>query len=235
MANSVFITGTSSGLGYGLAQEYLQRGWHVYGLSRRTAGIDAVGFHEIRADLGNLETISGALDALLGDVDVSLAILSAGMLGEFKAMPDMQFDELRRAMDINVWANKVILDWFAAHHAPGQIVLVSSGASTKGNHGWGSYALSKATLNMLTRLYAHDLPNSHLVALAPGLVHTPMQDQINTEVDAEAFPSVQRLKAARGTPAMPGPQAAAAMIADALPALRRHHASGQFVDIRDIQ
>ncbi|WP_305021900.1 hypothetical protein [Mycobacterium tuberculosis] len=75
---------------------------------------------------------------------------------------------------------------------------------------------------------AHDLPDTHLVALAPGLVHTAMQDHINT-VDAEAFPSVQRLQQARDTAAMPDPDTAADMIADALPQLRAQYDSGAFV------
>src|SRR5699024_6470024 len=136
--------------------------------------------------------------------------------------------------DLNVWANKLILDWFASRLAPRQIVLISSGASVNGNRGWGSYALSKAALNMLAQLYAHDLPDSHLVALAPGLIHTAMQDHINDTADTEAFPSVKRLKQARGTATMPGPRAVADTIAQALPTLREQYPSGAFVDIRDL-
>lgn len=234
MTDSVLITGTSSGLGHGLAETYLKRGHTVYGLSRRSAGIDSARFHEARVDLEDLDGIGAALDKLIGNADISLAILSAGVLDAFKAMPDVRLDELRRAMDINVWANKLILDWFAQHQAPRQIVLISSGASVNGNRGWGSYSISKAALNMLAQLYAHDLPDSHLIALAPGLIHTAMQDHINDTADTEAFPSVKRLKQARGTAAMPGPQEVADRIVNALPTLREHYPSGAFVDIRDL-
>lgn len=234
MTNSVFITGTSSGLGRGLAELYLQRGHTVYGLSRRAAGIDSARFHEVRADLGELEGIGAALDELLGSTAPALAILGAGVLGEFKTMPDVSLAELRQAMDINVWANKLILDWFATHRAPEQIVLISSGASIKGHKGWSGYALSKATLNMLAQLYAHDLPDSHLLALAPGLVHTAMQEHISENVDSRAFPSVKRLQQACGTPAMPTPEVAARLIADALPGLREQLPSGSFADIRQL-
>lgn len=232
MAGNVFITGVSSGLGRGFAEEYLARGKSVFGLSRRGAGIDHPEFHELRADLGDLERLPAVLDELLEGTELESAILNAGLLGEFKTMPELRLDELRRAMDINVWANKLVLDWFAARRAPREIVLISSGAAVSGSKGWGSYALSKAALNMLTQLYAHDLPDSHLVALAPGLVATDMQDAINEDVDDERFPSVRRLKEARGTDAMPAPREAARMIAEALPAIRKRCASGQFVDVR---
>lgn len=234
MTANVFITGTSSGLGHGFAETYLERGANVYGLSRRAADIDDDGFQQASTDLGQLDGIHAALDRLIGGIDIDLAVLSAGMLGQFKAMPELQLDELRRAMDINVWANKLILDWFAQHQAPRQVVLISSGASIKGNRGWGSYAISKASLNMVTQLYAHDLPDTHLVSLAPGLVHTAMQDQINSEVDARQFPSVNRLKQARGTADMPGPHDVATTIADALPGITQAYASGSFVDIRQL-
>lgn len=234
MTDSVFITGTSSGLGRALAQLYLQRGCAVYGLSRRASGIESARFHETRTDIGDLDSIGPTLDELLADTSVSLAILCAGTLGEFKTMPDLTLAELRQAMDVNVWANKLILDWFATHHAPRQIVLISSGAAIKGNRGWGGYALSKAALNMLTQLYAHDLPDSHLTALAPGLVQTAMQDHISAHVDGDTFPSVKRLQQAYGTAAMPQPAAAAKRIADALPALRERQASGEFTDIRQL-
>ncbi len=234
MADGVFITGISSGLGRGFAEEYLERGREVYGLSRRGAGFEHERLHAAKADLADLDGIAGVLDRLIGDADIELAILNAGILGKFKPMPEASLSELRHAMDVNLWANKLILDWFAARHAPRQIVLISSGAAVTGHKGWSMYALSKAALNMLTQLYAHDLPGSHLVALAPGLVHTPMQDHIYEKVDEKRFPSVKRLKEARGTPAMPAPRDAARRMVEALPSLCEKYPSGSFVDIRDL-
>ncbi|MGH8274133.1 MAG: SDR family NAD(P)-dependent oxidoreductase [Gammaproteobacteria bacterium] len=232
MAESVFITGVSSGLGHGLAEEYLARGCKVYGLSRRGAGFEHECLHETQADLVDLDAIPGVLDRLIGEARIELIILDAGILGEFKPMPEIGLDEFRRAMDINVWANKVILDWFAVHHAPRQVVLVSSGAAITGHKGWGTYALSKAALNMLAQLYAHDLPDTHVAAFAPGLVHTAMQDHINEKVDEKRFPSVKGLKAARGTPDMPAPREAAQRIADAIGKLPQRIDSGAYTDIR---
>lgn len=228
----IFITGISSGLGRGLAEEYLERGDTVYGLSRRGAGFEHERLHETRADLGDLDALPGVLDRLIGDTRMTLAILNAGILGEFKPMPEIGLDELRRAMDINVWANKIILDWFAAHYPPRQVVLISSGAAITGRKGWGVYALSKAALNMLAQLYAHDLPDTHIAAFAPGLVHTAMQDHIYEEVDEKRFPSVKGLKAARGTPDMPEPREAARRIAATIEKLPQRIASGDYTDIR---
>lgn len=234
MGRNVFITGISSGLGLGLTEHYLEQGDTVYGLSRRGADLENERLHQSRADLGDLDAIKAVLNQLIGDTPIDLAILNAGLLGEFKPMPELSLDELRQSMDVNVWANKQILDWFAAHPAPRQVVMISSGAAITGNKGWGAYALSKAALNMLAQLYAHDLPDSHVSAFAPGLIHTAMQDHIYNEVDEKRFPSVKRLKEARDTPAMPEPEEAARIVAGAIDQLPGRIESGQYTDVRQL-
>src|SRR5690625_6916597 len=67
------------------------------------------------------------------------------------------------------------------------------------NYGWGGYSLSKEALNNLITLYAEEMPNTHFLSLAPGLVDTDMQEYLCGEVDSAEFPSVQKLRDARGT------------------------------------
>ena len=234
----VLITGNSSGIGRAFTEQYLARGAQVYGLSRRGFGGQHARLHDIRCDLGRLELIPTALDALLDGVTrLDLVLLNAGILGEIRELHQTSMESIERVMAINVWANKVLLDWLIAQRIEvGQIVLISSGAAVVGGKGWGAYSLSKATLNMLTQLYAHEFPNSHLSAVAPGLVDTAMQDYLCDEktVDGERYPSLQRLRAARGSDAMPQPGDAAARIIGQLERIRREMPSGAFVDIRDL-
>jgi NAD(P)-dependent dehydrogenase (short-subunit alcohol dehydrogenase family) len=232
---NLFVTGNSSGLGRGLTEVFLQRGWRVYGCSRRGCGIDSGALHDIRCDLSDFDTVPAALERLLGEATgLDLVILNAGILGGIKLMTETSMDELRRIMDINVWSNKVILDWLHGWGRPvKQIVMISSGASVLGNRGWGGYALSKAALNMLARLYSHEFPDTHISAIAPGLIDTSMMDYLCVEPDVEEFPALQRIRNARGTEAMPRPRQAAERILEALPHLS-DFPSGSFIDIRQI-
>lgn len=230
MTQRVFITGISSGLGRACAEEYLTRGWEVRGLSRRASAVSHPALRETRCDLADFEHLSARLDALLGDSSrIDLIILNAGILGEIRDLADTSLEAIHQVMDINVWANKLILDWFINRRTSiDQIVLISSGAAVNGHRGWGAYALSKATLNMLAQLYAHEMPDAHLCALAPGLVDTAMQDYLcdKVKIDAQRFASVKRLRAARGTDAMPGPREAARWLADLIPKLKRYPSGG---------
>jgi NAD(P)-dependent dehydrogenase (short-subunit alcohol dehydrogenase family) len=230
---TAFITGTSSGLGLGLAQYLSEQNWAVYGCSRR--GCPLSGVHDRICDLTESESMPRVLQDLLADVAaLDLVVLNAGMLGRIEQLTQTPLSELKQVMEINVWANKRLMDWLHAWGRPiEQIIMISSGAAVLGNKGWAGYALSKATLNMLAKLYAHEFPTTHITALAPGIIDTPMMDYLCNEADAEAFPALQRLQQARGTSVMPGPLEAAERLVSVLPRLKQWP-SGSFVDIREI-
>ncbi len=228
-----FVTGTSSGLGRGLAKRLLATGWQVYGCSRRPD--DSPGLHHLQCDLTDHAALPDALARLLGDLPgLELVVLNAGILGRIRLLAETPMAEAKQVMETNLWANKGVMDWLYRWGRPvEQVVMISSGAAVLGNKGWGSYGLSKAALNMLAKLYAHEFPHTHITALAPGIIDTAMMDHLCEEADAEAFPALRRLREARGTEAMPGPEEAAEKILTVLPRLKEYP-SGSFVDIRQI-
>lgn len=234
MKRNTLVTGNSSGLGKGLTETLLSRGYRVYGCSRR--GCDLKGdLHDVRCDLTDYDAVPGALSRLLEGVEyLDLVVLNAGMLGHIKTMQNTSIAELQTIMDVNVWSNKCILDWLLASNiAIKQIVLMSSGAAVLGNKGWGGYALSKAALNMLGRLYAHEFPDTHLIAVAPGLIESSMMGYMCSEVDSEEFPAVRRIQLAREAGGVLSPEQAAERLLEALPHFGDYE-SGSFIDIRQI-
>ncbi|MGY6588903.1 MAG: SDR family NAD(P)-dependent oxidoreductase [Wenzhouxiangella sp.] len=234
---NVFITGNSSGLGLGFTEELMARDAIVWGMSRRGCPLKAKHDDVLRdrqQDLGNLNQIEEGLDRLLSDcLRLDLVILNAGILGRIQDIAQTDVHDLEHIMRVNVWSNKLILDWLIERQIPvRQVLAISSGAAVNLSYGWGGYSLSKAALNNLVKLYAHEMPDTHLTAFAPGLVDTAMQDYLCGEVDSAEYPSVQKLKDARGTEHMPDSRQAAARILDLLDELRDQHESGSFVDIR---
>ena len=231
----LFITGNSSGLGYALTRHYLEQDWRVSGCSRR--GCEGLGgfLSDMRCDLTDFEGIPVSLEDLLGAAHkLDLVILNAGILGEIREISKTPLADIQRIMDSNVWANKVILDWLIHSGLEvAQVIMISSGASVLGNRGWGGYALSKAALNMLAKLYAHEMPDTHIVSLAPGLIDSDMMSYLCEEADAEKFPALNRLREARDSEAMQTPAEAAENIASVVGQLREFE-SGSFVDIRQI-
>ncbi len=101
-----------------------------------------------------------------------------------------------RCFRCKCFANKELLDILAKSKVK-NIIALSSGAAVKGSKGWGAYSLSKASLNMLINLYSNEMLNTKLLAVAPGVIETPMTDIIRFEVDDKIFTSAKILKKGR--------------------------------------
>jgi NAD(P)-dependent dehydrogenase (short-subunit alcohol dehydrogenase family) len=236
MENNILITGVSSGLGFGLAKVYLEQGAAVYGCSRR-APVDLIrqGLKFEAMDLSNEAAGIAALRKLVEGVDTfETVILNAGKLGEIRDMKDTPLSDLRETMEVNVWANKWILDvLFEGGRTVKQVIAISSGASQSGSRGWNGYSISKAALNMLITLYAGEQPTTHFTAFAPGLVDTAMQDYLTNLPADDRYEPLEILKAAKGTKDMPDGETCARRLIDAFPKLLECK-SGGYADVRKL-
>ncbi|MFO7867690.1 MAG: SDR family NAD(P)-dependent oxidoreductase [Bacteroidales bacterium] len=234
---NVFITGTSSGIGYGLAQEFVQRGHSVWGVSRRDSAVNSKDgmYYHTNCDLTDYNRVTSEISEFVKPVHhFDLVILNAGVLGDIKLMSEVGVDEMKRAMEINVWANKVLLDILLSHVSSiAQVIGISTKSSIRSTPGWGTYSVSKAALNMLMNVYAKEYPDTHFNAFAPGLVDSEIQETIWNIADVEKYPAVQNLQEARYTDTMPDPANAAPMLIDGMKKALSYE-SGTFVDVRDM-
>ena len=150
------------------------------------------------------------------------------MLGKIKILEELSTSEMQEVYELNVYANKELLD-ILKNIKVKNILVVSSGASKTGYKGWGSYSLSKAGVNMLVNLYSNEIPNTKIIALAPGVIKTPMTDYIRFEIDKNIFPSAKKLNAG----SIQTPSETAIKI-DAFINRIHEFETGSFVDIRKI-
>lgn len=233
---TIFITGVSSGIGHAVAERYLSSGHRVYGISRRKPEdlTGREGFRFVNVDLAKHHLIQPALDRLFsGHPPPGIAVLNAGTLGKFGDIKDTDLELIREVMELNTWANKPIIDYLLTRQAPpSQIVAISTGASISGARGWNAYSLSKAALNMLIRLYSREFPGTHFCAVAPGLVDTPMLQQVLSLPSDGTHPTIDRLKGKRGTPDLLPPDEAAERLIGVIDRLPVEVESGSFVDVR---
>jgi len=226
---NILITGVSSGLGEALAEKYLENGDNVYAIGKTIPKkLDHYPhFFFFPYDLSETFMIQSTLKEFLQHRSFDIVILNAGVLGEIKHLSQTDLMDAKAVMEVNVWANKELIDTLNAHAQVKQIVGISSGAAVNGSKGWGAYSLSKTALNMLLSVYAKELPEIHFTALAPGVIRTPMVEQIIEEVDDTLFPSAKRLKE---NPIQTAGEAAKNLI-DIFPQLLEYE-SGSFLDVR---
>ena len=193
MKKNILITGCSSGFGLALTNYYLQKGFKVYGISRNKPEIQNQNFIHISFDLSKISEIKTSLTTILKEIkNLDLVFLNAGMLGKIKILKELSIEEMQEVYSLNVYANKELLDILMQIDVK-NIFIISSGASKTGYKGWGSYSLSKAGVNMLVNLYSNEMFNTKIIALAPGVIKTPMTDYIRFELDENIFTSAKKL------------------------------------------
>lgn len=234
---NIFITGVSTGLGNAMAKYFLDENVNVFGLSRSTPEdlLTYDNFYFKNHDLSNLNGIEGRLDQLLGIQEVDLVVLNAGVIGEYGDLAKISVGDAKRVEDINVWANKVILDYCLVKDISlQQVIAISSGASVSGARGWSAYGVSKAALNMLIQLYAAEMPKTHFCALAPGVLDTGMQEYLYSLDQDDKYPTLGVLQSLKANKKMPSAESAAQDIIDALPKIRETIKSGSYADIRKL-
>lgn len=226
---NILITGISSGLGEALAQAYLENGDTVYAIGKTISGkLDHYPhFFFFPYDLSETFVIQSTLEEFVQNRSFDLVILNAGVLGDIQTLSQTDLMVAKEVMEVNVWANKELIDLLSRQSYVKQVIGISSGAGINGSKGWGSYSLSKAALNMLLKVYANELPDIHFTALAPGIIRTPMVEHIMEEVDDSIFPSAKRLKEGP----IQTPQEAAKKLIAVFPQLLEYE-SGSFLDVR---
>ncbi|WP_233833546.1 SDR family NAD(P)-dependent oxidoreductase [Paraburkholderia sp. ZP32-5] len=185
------VTGSTSGIGYAIAQRLAKEGFSIVLHSRSSVEqglalakqFDSAAYVQadlaIDADRVRLirETIAiwGRLDVLVNNAGISRVIPHADLQAATPAI----WQELH---EVNVIAPfrlvteaQAALREAAARGRPGCVVNVSSHAGVRPKGASIPYAASKAALNHVTRLLALSLaPEIRVNAVAPGLVDTPL-------------------------------------------------------------
>ena len=226
---NILITGIGSGLGKALAREYLDLGYQVFAIGRSFPKmLDAhPHFFFFPYDLSKTFMLKDTVKDFIKDHTFDIAILNAGVLGDIKTLKHTKLTQIKEVMELNVWANKELIDTLSSFATVKQVVGISSGAAVNGSKGWGAYSLSKSGLNMLLNVYAKELPEIHFTSLAPGVIKTPMVRHIIDEVDDEVFASAKKLKEGY----IQTPKEAAKRLISTFPKLLNYE-SGSFLDVR---
>lgn len=189
------VTGASRGIGYHAAIALAEAGAHVIAVAKTTGGLEELD-DAIKAiggtctlvpmdlqDFDAIDRLGAAINDKWGKLDILLA--NAGILGGLSPLGHIDPKTFDKVMAINVTANwRLIrsLDPLLQKSDAGRAIFLSSGSPHSCKPFWGSYAVSKAAVEALARVYASENSNSKLNVniVNPGAVHSAMR--------AEAMP-----------------------------------------------
>jgi benzil reductase ((S)-benzoin forming) len=118
--------------------------------------------------------------------------------------------------------------------ATGHLVIISSGAAHSVYEGWTSYGAGKAAVDQWVRTagaeQSHRGDRCRVLAVAPGVVATAMQEQIR-EMPERDFPEVAKFVELHESGALREPETVAREILDLID---RDLPNGAVVDLREL-
>ena len=184
----LLLIGASRGLGFALAEDYLERGWRVVATERGTARSK---LHELAKTCEGrleIETVDithpdqvAELRARLASRKFDMLFVNAGVKNDDReTIADVSTDEFVRVMVTNALSPKRVIETLHDLVVPnGTIGVMSSGQGSVANNTNGHYEVyrgSKAALNMFMRSFAarHADDSRTLLLMAPGWVRTDM-------------------------------------------------------------
>lgn len=203
------ITGASRGIGAAVAKAYAAEGAHVVLIARTVGGLEEVD-DAIRArggaatlmpvdltKLDDLDKLGPTLMERFGRLDIFVG--NAGFLGTLGPVTHADAKEWARVLDTNLNANfRLIrtLDPLLRAAPAGRAIFVSTGPGVvKGRAYWGAYAVSKAALETLARVYAAETEQTkvRVNVIDPGSVRTAMRANAKPGEDPMTLPAPEEI------------------------------------------
>jgi 3-oxoacyl-[acyl-carrier protein] reductase len=185
MARVIIITGTRKGIGYFLANEYLQQGDIVYGCSRRECDIQHENYHHTRLDVSDeTAVVAFVREVYKAHKRIDVLINNAGIasMNHFLLTP---YATAQRVFNTNFMGTFLMCREVAKYmvkNKGGRIVNYSTVAVALNLQGELVYSSSKAAIEQLTRVLAGEIGTSGVTVNAVG--PTPIDTDLIKNVPA---------------------------------------------------
>lgn len=172
------VTGTSKGIGYGIAQHFLEQGFLVAGCSRGPATIEHEGYSHSQIDVADEQQVRGWVRAIKKRWQrIDLLVCNAGHAPANLLMTMTSGAVLTDLLQVNVAgtfyvcrevSKAMLLQRFGA------IVTVSSMAVGLHEEGTSAYSASKSAIVEMTKIMAKELAPAGITCnvVAPSILRT---------------------------------------------------------------
>ena len=155
---TIIITGTSTGIGFTLAEYFGKKGHQVYGLSRKNVESDF--FKTIPTDITDNSQVQNAISEILkSEKSIDILINNAGM-GMVGAVEDSTQEEIMKLFNLNLVGSVQMMSAVLPKmrkQKSGKIINISSIGSEMGLPFRGFYSASKSALDKVTEAIRYEV------------------------------------------------------------------------------
>jgi NAD(P)-dependent dehydrogenase (short-subunit alcohol dehydrogenase family) len=215
----ILVTGASRGIGRAAFEALVCAGAHVVATARSLTALE--GFDSEAKSAGGEATLAACEMSSTQDIDQLSELIrdrfgrldglfgNAGILGPKQPVGDLPPAEFEAALAINLTANFRLLhrlDPLLKASPAGRALFVTSGVAWKRHAGWSPYAVSKAALEALVGVYAHEIEGTAVRAnlISPGPIRTELRVKAWPDEDPDTVPLPEALAPAILTMLSPG-------------------------------
>ncbi len=202
------ITGASRGIGAAVAKRFAQEGAQLILIARSSADLEKVD-DEVQkygppallvpfdlTDLPRIKDLAKSIAERFGRLDILIG--NAAILGGLTPMTHITPSAWHQIMTTNLHANWHLLracEPLLLKSPEARVVFVTSEVASSPHAYWGAYAVSKAALEMMTKIYAAEIKHKGFKVnlIDPGTVHTDMCAEWMPGEDPSSLPSPENI------------------------------------------
>ena len=204
--NVAIVTGSSRGIGRGIATSLAERGWQIvinYRSNREAADeakqlVEAAGGGAllVQADLASQTDLVKLVEAALAEYGrIDLLVNNAGVAPRQRVdILEVGETSYNEVMDINLKgpffltqrvANQMILHFEKGESSQPKIINISSISAYTSSPARGEYCISKAGMSMMTKLWADRLAEYgiNVYEIRPGIIATDLTSVVKDKYD----------------------------------------------------
>ncbi len=216
----IVITGASSGLGYGMAEWFADRGASLGLCARRRPELQGDAVVSTSVDVRGLDALRAFAHDVSGQLGpIDLWVNNAAVLDPIAPQRELSVADLMSHLEVNVGGvlngTRAFVEQLEADGHRGALVNITSGLAQRGRGGVTAYSVGKAGVDRMTEISAIEDGERLRMALAvsPGVVETPMQQALRDQ-NQDVLPDIEMFREMSATGAMNSPSWVARHIAE---------------------
>jgi 3-oxoacyl-[acyl-carrier protein] reductase len=187
------VTGTSKGMGLGIAKYFANQGYRVAGCSRGPAALEAENYIHFTVDVGDEKQVRNWIRSIkhaYGHLDV--LVCNAGLAPAALLMLETPAEVLNAVLHTNVTGTYNVCREAAKMmllQRSGRIITISSMAVGLHENGTSAYSASKSAVTEITKIMAKELAPFGITCnvMAPSMYVTDAVNALGASVAARAL------------------------------------------------